>query len=191
MKVSETNSANWNTNEFLGRPEPIYTYNNTTRNGNLSWKIVVDHPSILNAIVDKELANQSNNNKVTGIVDSFFAGCRKYDIYELALRYPQFTYNDIYEIIVNSPVPEEVKENFDFINPGEPGDEDPATEEYVDKIKEDTYDFSYYFDNDIPGKQDATVTTADESYEVTLSNYIARQSKYDSTATAENKVGVN
>ena len=191
MKVSETNSANWNTNEFLGRPEPIYTYNNTTRNGNLSWKIVVDHPSILNAIVDKELANQSNNNKVTSIVDSFFAGCRKYDIYELALKYPQFTYSDIYEIIVNSPLPEEVKENFDIINTNIPGDDDPAVEEYVDKIREDTYKFSYYFDNDVPGKQDATVTTADESYEVTLSNYIARQSEYDSTATPENKVGVN
>ncbi|MDB4452865.1 hypothetical protein N9145_01655, partial [bacterium] len=190
MKVSETNSANWNTNEFLGRPEPIYTYNNTTRNGNLSWKIVVDHPSILNAIVDKELANQSNNNKVTGIVDSFFAGCRKYDIYELALRYPQFTYSDIYEIIVNSPVPEEVKETFDSINTEIPGTEDPATVEYVDKVKEETYGFSYYFDNDVPGPQDATSTTSDESYETTLTNYIAEQSVYNASASVENKVGV-
>ena len=55
MKVSEQNSADWTANQFLGRPEPIYTYNNTTRQGNLNWKIVVDHPSILNAIVDKEL----------------------------------------------------------------------------------------------------------------------------------------
>ena len=55
MKVSEQNSADWTTNQFLGRPEPIYTYNYTTRQGNLNWKIVVDHPSILNAIVDKEL----------------------------------------------------------------------------------------------------------------------------------------
>ena len=188
MKVSETNSANWNTNEFLGRPEPIYTYNNTTRNGNLSWKIVVDHPSILNAIVDKELANQSNNNKVTSIVDSFFAGCRKYDIYELALRYPQFTYSDIYEIIVNSPVPEEVKESFDTINADIPGTEDPATVEYVDKIKESTYDFSYYFDNDIPGPPTTSSLTTQESYPETLSNYIALQSVY--TATTNNKNGV-
>ena len=190
MKVSETNSANWNTNEFLGRPEPIYTYNNTTRNGNLSWKIVVDHPSILNAIVDKELANQSNNNKVTGIVDSFFAGCRKYDIYELALRYPQFTYSDIYEIIVNSPVPEEVKETFDSINTEIPGTEDPATVEYVDKVKEETYGFSYYFDNDVPGPQNVTSTTSDESYETTLTNYIAEQSVYNTSARVENKVGI-
>ena len=77
MKVSETNSSNWTSNEFLGRPEPIYTYNNTQRQGNLSWKIIVDHPSILNAIVDKELSGE-NSQKVNDIVDSFFAGCRKY-----------------------------------------------------------------------------------------------------------------
>ena len=188
MKVSETNSANWNTNEFLGRPEPIYTYNNTSRQGSLSWKIVVDHPSILNAIVDKELANQSNNNKVTGIVDSFFAGCRKYDIYELALRYPQFTYSDIYEIISNSPVAEEVKENFDIINSNIPGTQDPPIEEYIPKVTEESFDFSYYFHNDVPGPPTTSALTTQELYPETLSNYIALQSVY--TATTNNKNGV-
>ncbi len=189
MKVSETNSANWNTNEFLGRPEPIYTYNNTTRQGSLSWKIVVDHPSILNAIVDKELANQSNNNKVTSIVDSFFAGCRKYDIYELALRYPQFTYSDIYEIIANSPVAEEVKENFDIINADIPGTQDPTTETYTPKVTEESFDFAYFFHNDVPGPRTTSALTTQESYPQTLSKYIALQSEYDSTTNDKN--GVN
>ena len=101
MKVSEQNSADWTTNQFLGRPEPIYTYNYTTRQGNLNWKIVVDHPSILNAIVDKELDGQDNQ-KINDIVDSFFAGCRKYDIYELAQRFPQFTLKDIYDIVTTT-----------------------------------------------------------------------------------------
>ena len=190
MKVSEQNSVNWNTNEFLGRPEPIYTYNNTTRQGSLSWKIVVDHPSILNAIVDKELANQSNNNKVTSIVDSFFAGCRKYDIYELALRYPQFTYSDIYEIIVNSPVAGEVKENFDIINPQVPGTEDPTIEEYEPKVTETSYDFAYYFHNDVPGPKDKNVTTTTETYQSTLKSYIALQQTYKNESSPENTVGV-
>jgi hypothetical protein len=34
---------------FLGRPEPIYTYKNTSRTGQLSWKIIVDSPSVMNA----------------------------------------------------------------------------------------------------------------------------------------------
>ena len=190
MKVSEQNSANWNTNEFLGRPEPIYTYNNTTRQGSLSWKIVVDHPSILNAIVDKELANQSNNNKVNSIVDSFFAGCKKYDIYELALKYPQFTYSDIYEIVVNSNVAQEVKENFDIINADIPGTEDPAIEEYVPKVTETSYDFAYYFHNDVPGPQNSTSTTTSESYQSTLKNYIKLKQSYINLSSSANTVGV-
>ena len=190
MKVSEQNSANWNTNEFLGRPEPIYTYNNTTRQGNLSWKIVVDHPSILNAIVDKELANQSNNNKVTSIVDSFFAGCKKYDIYELALKYPQFTYSDIYEIVVNSNVAQEVKENFDIINTDIPGTEAPAIEDYVPKVTKTSYDFAFYFHNDVPGPRNSTSTTTSESYQSTLKDYIALKQTYINTSSSANTVGV-
>lgn len=87
LTFSETVSANWNTSEFLGRPEPIYTYKSTSRGGSLSWKIVVDHPSVLNVIVDKVLGNETNKARVDSIIDSFFAGCRKYDIYELAKKY--------------------------------------------------------------------------------------------------------
>lgn len=171
MNVSETNSANWNSNEFLGRPEPIYTYNNTTRQGSLSWKIVVDHPSILNAIVDKELANE-NSQRVNDIVDSFFAGCRDYDIYELALRFPQFTYRDIYEIITKYPEPEVVKEAKSEISPvEEPNDETPTVEEEKKYIKEEDYDFAVYFHNDIPGPQNANSIEANEDYLTTWKRY--------------------
>ena len=191
MKVNEQNSANWNQNEFLGRPEPIYTYNNTTRQGSLSWKIVVDHPSVLNAIVDKELANESNNSKVTGIVDSFFAGCRKYDIYELALRFPQFTYSDIYEIVLKSSVGQETKEYFDIIDAQVPGDLDVTTEEYEDKVESTDFDFAYYFHNDVPGPQTSTDTTTSEVYNTTLQNYIGLQTEYSNTANADEKNNVN
>jgi len=188
MKVSETNSANWNPNEFLGRPEPIYTYNNTTRQGSLSWKIVVDHPSILNAIVDKELAKESDNNKVTGIVDSFFAGCRKYDIYELALRFPQFTYQDIYEIITKYPEAEIVKENFNIIDTQEPGDEQPTVEEYQKKVEETDYEFAFYFHNDVPGPRTSTDTGATQDYYTTLLGYLALENEYKQNASKPNDV---
>jgi hypothetical protein len=83
---------------FLGRPEPVYTYQNTKRSGNLSWKIVVDHPSILNVIVDKELKNEKTVQRVNQIVDSFFAGCKKYDIYELARKYNMLSSNELNDI---------------------------------------------------------------------------------------------
>jgi hypothetical protein len=64
----------------------------------LSWKIVVDHPSVLNVIVNKVLANETNRTRVDSILESFFAGCRKYDIYELAKKYVTINPNDLYEL---------------------------------------------------------------------------------------------
>ncbi len=48
LSFDETTTANWNTTEFLGRGEPVYTYNNTNRSGSFKFKILVDHPRIIN-----------------------------------------------------------------------------------------------------------------------------------------------
>jgi hypothetical protein len=98
LTFSESVSSNWNQSDFLGRPEPIYTYKNTSRTGSLTWKIVVDHPSVLNVIVNKVLGNETNKTRVDSILDSFFAGCRKYDIYELAKKYVTVNPNDLFEL---------------------------------------------------------------------------------------------
>jgi hypothetical protein len=98
LTFSESVTANWNPTEFLGRPEPIYTYKNTSRGGTLQWKIVVDHPSVLNVIVNKVLANETNKTRIDSILESFFAGCRKYDIYELAKKYVTVNPNDLFEL---------------------------------------------------------------------------------------------
>ena len=87
IQVGDTNSASWSSTNFLGRPEPIYTYNHTERLGTLSWKIVVDHPSTLNAIVDMQLKGMSDA-EADAVLEAFFAGCRKFDIYQLAQQYP-------------------------------------------------------------------------------------------------------
>ena len=98
LTFTESVSANWNANEFLGRPEPIYTYKNTSRTGTLTWKIVVDHPSALNVIVNKVLNNETNKVRIDSILESFFAGCRKYDLYELAKKYYTIKQNDLFQI---------------------------------------------------------------------------------------------
>jgi len=87
LTFSESVSASWKPTDFLGRPEPVYTYTNTSRGGTLQWKIVVDHPSVLNMIVNKVLNKENNKNKINGMIESFFAGCLKYDLYELAKKY--------------------------------------------------------------------------------------------------------
>lgn len=87
LTFSENSRASWKEQEFLGRPEKVYTYTNSSRDGSISWKIVVDHPSVLNVIVNKVLSNTNNSERINGLLDSFFAGCKKYDLYELAKKY--------------------------------------------------------------------------------------------------------
>jgi hypothetical protein len=39
---SDSHTANWNEINFLGRPEPIYTYNNSKRDGTISFFVLTD-----------------------------------------------------------------------------------------------------------------------------------------------------
>jgi outer membrane protein OmpA-like peptidoglycan-associated protein len=98
LTFSESTRAGFKTTDFIGRPEPVYTYNNTSRTGSLTWKIVVDHPSVLNMLVNRVLSNEVLKSRVDGILESFFAGCRKYDLYELAQKYYTINPRDIFEI---------------------------------------------------------------------------------------------
>jgi len=104
LQVDESSNANWTENNFVGRPEPVYTYNHTNRTGTLRFKIVVDHPSVLNLIVRKELQNLGPK-ETDAIVDSFFAGCKNYDIYDLARKWKQFSVNELAEakLVLNDP----------------------------------------------------------------------------------------
>jgi hypothetical protein len=189
LKFSEQSSANWNPTSFLGRPEPIYTYKDTSRTGQLSWKIIVDHPSILNAIVEKQLKGQ-NKEKINSIIDSFFAGCVKYDIYELAKKFNTVPSKDLYtyQQIINNPrlTPEElegVKREIPVDVTTEVESETPNTT--TQEITPDTsiaefeskyLDFAFYFDNDIPGPNSGT--ESNQEYETTYNTYISRKDEY-------------
>ena len=78
LKFNEDINVNWNETNFIGRGEGIYTYTNTTRSGNLSFKILVDHPSIIDYWEGK---GKSVSNSVDDKDDPeqqllrFFAGC--------------------------------------------------------------------------------------------------------------------
>ena len=98
LTFDESINTSWKDNTFLGRSEPIYTYSNTSRKGNVSFKVIVDHPSIMNVLVNKELENESSNETINQVIDSFFAGCTKYDLYDLVKKFPMFTPNDVYEV---------------------------------------------------------------------------------------------
>lgn len=78
LKFGEDISVNWNENSFIGRGENIYTYVNTMRSGNLSFKLLVDHPSIIDYWENR---GKSVSNSVDEVDDPeqmllrFFAGC--------------------------------------------------------------------------------------------------------------------
>ena len=116
LSFSDSSTASWNPTSFLGRPEPIYTYKNTTRSGSLSWMIVVDSPAAMNTIIEKQLANLSEA-QVDSIMDSFFAGCVKYDLYDLAAKFNTIPVNQLYtyqELLQSPRLTEEQK--YDILN---------------------------------------------------------------------------
>ena len=80
IEVNETASARWQTNDFIGRGEPVYTYVNSERSGNLSFIMVTDHPSSVDYA-----SWWDDNNLIKGVDDGqgntendylrYFAGC--------------------------------------------------------------------------------------------------------------------
>ena len=90
LKFNEDVSVNWNNNQFIGRGEGVHTYTNTERRGNLSFTLIIDHPSILDYWTGHERNGMKNKGQTllpnnTDGVDGkenqentllrFFAGC--------------------------------------------------------------------------------------------------------------------
>jgi outer membrane protein OmpA-like peptidoglycan-associated protein len=187
LQFSDSSSASWNSTSFLGRPEPIYTYKETTRTGSLSWKIIVDHPSVMNTVVEKQLKGQAKE-RIDSIIDSFFAGCVKFDIYKLAIKFNTIPTKDLYtyqEILsnpqltdketigeINKQIP---KGNSNNAGTGSAGLAESNTTQTVvpDSSLQDFenkyLDFAFYFENDIPGKNPDKTTT--EDYQSTYNSY--------------------
>jgi hypothetical protein len=98
ISFSDNTTVNWTTNEFVGRPEPIYTYNNSSRSGSLGFKIVVDHPSIVNHF-NSDVFNAQGYGLGDGELEAFFADCVNYPIEDLLEKYKQFTSDEINNLV--------------------------------------------------------------------------------------------
>ena len=80
---SDSHSATWNEINFLGRPEPIYTYNNSKRDGTISFMVLTDFSEVVlmgrtwsDADMDKieknisaSFVNKTKYNAAGGIAD--------------------------------------------------------------------------------------------------------------------------
>jgi hypothetical protein len=183
IKFNDTSTANWTPTSFLGRPEPIYTYKDTNRTGQLSWKIIVDHPSVMNAIVEKQLKGQ-NKDRVNSIIDSFFAGCVKYDIYELAKKFNTVPTKDLYtyqQILTNPNLDKETAKAVIDSNKGQPSITNSDTagssstklnpELTIADLDSKYNNFGFYFDNDVPGPNNRTEEKPTSTYKADYDNY--------------------
>ena len=183
LKFNDTSTANWTSTPFLGRPEPIYTYRDTNRTGTLTWQIVVDSPSVLNIIVNEQLKGLSKD-KINSVMDSFFAGCTKFDIYELAKKYNRIPVSELQQIqeVLNNPrLTAQEATGAIAANPSvntvpSSGINNPVNQSKTEKsalansLESGYTNKSFYFDNDEP----KSVT----SYETLYNSYIGQKNTY-------------
>lgn len=174
LNFTETNTASWKDSSFIGRPEPVYTYSNTRRTGSLSWKIVVDHPSVLNLIVNKVLTNETNNARIDSMINSFFAGCLKYDLYELAEKYPLANPNELYNIQKELDLGQLSKEQLGSVkNTLTTGNDSPTGQEMsvksnvdlnTNNIQTALTGIGFYFENEEPEDGTSSFSTLYDTY---------------------------
>lgn len=208
LTFNESVLTNWNTSEFLGRPEPVYTYKSTSRGGSLSWKIVVDHPSVLNVIVNKVLSNETNKVRIDSILDSFFAGCRKYDIYELAKKYQTVNPNDLFQLQQAITSKEMTREQIEYtrktiesgVNSPNGSDQSVAQSTInsdIQALLEKYVNLGLYFDNDFPKKggdvnyntlYNTYTSETNRSFYSTKTNASATNSFFETVVTPNYKV---
>jgi hypothetical protein len=202
ISFSDDSTPDFSQTNFLGRPEPIYTYKNTSRKGSISWKIVVDHPAIMNTIIQKQLAGVAKE-RVDSIVESFFAGCTKYDMYELGIKFNTIPTRDLftYQQILNNPrltneelgqVAFEIPVDSKLITTGDASGTDGQKIQVGDTstVKNATslvdgsaelkefLNYAFYFHNNCPECTSSYAVTSSKPFDSWYERYIALQSTY-------------
>jgi hypothetical protein len=125
INFTDNSSVNWESTQFIGRGEPIYTYNNTERTGTLSFTIITDHPSSLNELRNKTQAN----------LERYFAGCEDLtttafgDIDGEEIPEPEYAEDPV---PLNPPTGPTPKLTFYFENASTTGEFDPGRNVYTD-----------------------------------------------------------
>lgn len=188
LKFTDNSIAAFNPISFLGRPEPIFTYRDTKRSGTLNFKIIVDHASVMNVLVEKQLKGQ-NKERINSIMDSFFAGCVKYDIYELAKKFNTVPTKDLYtyQKILNDPnLDTDSAREIIQETKGEPtigtnttqGTSTPKEEPELSLADLTEYEqFGFYFDNDIPGPSSRQIVVPNSSFKSDYDSYTSESNQ--------------
>jgi len=183
LKMSEQNNANWEKNSFVGRPEPIYTYQNTERTGQVSFKVVVDHPSIMNLLVREHFKGMSDEES-DNYINAFFAGAQDIDFYSLIQTYTTLDQNDrdLIQQYLNAGVKKETIETIKYTTEQLPNDANTD----VNKNEPVNYDTNniFYFKNAEPPVNGKVLTQSPDYYSNYYTQYIGSQSTYITNLTS-------
>ncbi len=201
IQFTDNTTANWTTHQFLGRPEPVYTYNNSERTGTLSWKIVVDHPSILNLLTQKELARLTDG-EVDELLAAFWAGCLEFDVFELARIWNQFSQSDIdyFKKVIGdldlTKPNESFKPRLEKVIVYKQPEGDQNVDINYEKPKSLINGHNLFFENDVPLRPEIFKNNANnpsavydtgkiESYEILFERYVGLNKGQDRSKNAE------
>lgn len=153
LTFSEDVSVNWNQNQFIGRGEKVYTYTDTERRGNLSFTLLIDHPSILDywtghkrngmknqgvTLAEGNSGGVDNLNNQENTLLRFFAGCEV-----LTAKPQEFKHREIEPQKTPDPPKPEV-------------DNPPPTEVHKSVDHKKIYCFAFY-PNNYSGMDDAPI----------------------------------
>ena len=208
LTYTDKPAVTFNSTDFLGRPEPIYTYKNSSRSGSIGFTIIVDHPSAMNTIIEKQLQGVQKE-RIQSVVDSFYAGCVKYDLYELAAKFNTIPTKDLYtyQEILNNPrlteeeqlqVLESIPADQTVTTQGQTpaGDQLPnSTAAGTQTAENPPPDFNwsqyeglgFYFENDVPGGPNGTKPGENKGGGTSASNFDVYYNQYIGLKTVYNQ----
>lgn len=154
LQFNESVSANWGSNDFIGRGERIYSYTNTERTGTLSFTILADHPSIL----DYWMNSDNRNNPLSSASEEdeqkvlrFFAGCDELEVSANELdKSSRVTAEDYARRESTKNEPKEQQDNT-AVNKDDSTEETPEQNTPQEFTKENTISFYMYFPNNLSG----------------------------------------
>lgn len=177
LKVSEQNSARWEENSFLGRPEPIYTYQNTSRTGQISFKVVVDHPSILNLLVREHFKGMSDEES-DNYINAFFAGCVDLDFYSLIQTYTTLDSDDVKRIkeYLNAGKDKQTIKKYKYVTEQVETKQNDTNGNKT--IQPEPFDDIFYFPNDVPKFNVNNKAIANSNYGVIKAEYLVQKNKF-------------
>jgi hypothetical protein len=171
LKISEQNNARWEENTFMGRPEPIYTYQNTSRTGQVSFKVIVDHPSIMN-LMSQDLFKDMTDAEADNYIQAFFAGCKDMDLYDLLKTYVTIDMDDatLIQSYLNDGTPPNVEtiRKYSYTSTPVTQPNEPTTSPKVGEPV--NFNAKLYFQNDYP-RVGSSSTIASQTYADTYSAY--------------------